>query len=92
MMRQWREREFERSLSPAPLRYGLGFWAFFARRPTLYRLATGLAARGMHLIGRGKGRFSRAPFAGGWTDYRDLAAPERTTFQSQWRARSGATK
>ena len=38
MMRHWREREFERSLSPAPLRYGLGFWAFFARRPTLYRL------------------------------------------------------
>ena len=38
MMRHWREREFERSLSPAPLRYGLGFWSFFARRPTLYRL------------------------------------------------------
>ena len=33
MMRHWREREFERRLSPAPIRYGLGFWAFFARRP-----------------------------------------------------------
>ena len=38
MMRHWREREFERRLSPAPLRYGLGFWAFFASRPALYRL------------------------------------------------------
>jgi L-lactate dehydrogenase complex protein LldF len=92
MMRHWREREFERRLSPAPLCYGLGFWAFFAKRPTLYRWATGLAARAMHLAGRRKGRFSSAPFAGGWTQYRDLAAPERTTFQSQWRARSGATK
>jgi L-lactate dehydrogenase complex protein LldF len=92
MMRHWREREFERRLSPAPFRYGLGFWAFFAKRPTLYRLATGLAARAMHLAGRRKGRFSWAPFASGWTNYRDLAAPERTTFQSQWRARSGATK
>ena len=33
MMRHWREREFERSLSPAPMRYGLGFWAFFASPP-----------------------------------------------------------
>ena len=92
MMRHWREREFERRLSPAPLRYGLGFWAFFASRPALYRLSTDLAARAMHLIGRGKGRFSSAPFAGGWTRYRDLAAPEGATFQSQWRGRSGAVK
>ena len=90
MMRHWREREFERRLSPAPMRYGLGFWAFFAGRPALYRLATDLAARAMRLAGRGKGRFSWLPFAGGWTRYRDLAAPEGATFQSQWRARSGA--
>src|SRR5271155_3527257 len=92
MMRHWREREFERRLSPAPLRYGLGFWAFFARRPALYRLATGLAARAMHLAGRGKGRFAWLPFAGGWTRYRDLAAPQGATFQSQWRSRSGAVR
>jgi L-lactate dehydrogenase complex protein LldF len=41
MMRHWREREFERHLSPAATRYGIGVWAFFARRPTLYRLVTG---------------------------------------------------
>ncbi len=92
MMRHWREREFERRLSPAPLRYGLGFWAFFASRPALYRLSTDLAARAMHLIGHGKGRFSWAPFAGGWTRYRDLAAPQGATFQSQWRGRSGAVR
>ena len=80
MMRDWREREFERHLSPAPLRYGL------------YRFATELAARALHLAGRSKGRFAWLPLAGGWTRWRDLAAPERTTFQSQWRARSGATK
>ncbi|MGA8447866.1 MAG: LUD domain-containing protein, partial [Roseiarcus sp.] len=92
MMRHWREREFERRLSPAPLRYGLGFWAFFASRPALYRLSADLAARAMHLAGRGKGRFSWLPLAGGWTRYRDLAAPEGATFQSQWRARSGAVR
>jgi L-lactate dehydrogenase complex protein LldF len=92
MMRHWREREFERSLSPAPLRYGLRFWAFFAARPALYQMATGLAARAMHLAGRHKGRFSSLPLAGGWTRYRDLPAPEGATFQSQWRARSGAVR
>jgi L-lactate dehydrogenase complex protein LldF len=92
MMRHWREREFERQLSPAPMRYGLGFWAFFASRPALYRMATALAARVMHLAGRNKGRFASLPFAGGWTRYRDLAAPQGATFQSQWRSRSGAVR
>jgi L-lactate dehydrogenase complex protein LldF len=92
MMRNWREREFERHLSPATVRYGLNFWAFFATRPTLYRLATDLAMRALGLIGRGKGRFSRLPFAGGWTKYRDLTAPQGSTFQARWRAKSGAVK
>jgi L-lactate dehydrogenase complex protein LldF len=92
MMRHWREREFERRLSPAPVRYGLGFWAFFAARPALYRLATDLAARAMHVVGRTKGRFTWLPFATGWTRYRDLVAPEGATFQSQWRGRSGSVR
>src|ERR1700759_4681991 len=92
MMRHWRGGGFGSRLSPAPMRYGLGFWAFFASRPALYRMATGLAARAMHLAGRNKGRFAWAPFAGGWTRYRDLSAPEGGTFQSQWRARSGAVR
>src|SRR6202040_3546971 len=45
MMRAWREREFERHLSPATVRGGLRFWAFFAKRPALYALATALASR-----------------------------------------------
>jgi L-lactate dehydrogenase complex protein LldF len=90
MMRHWREREFERHLTPATVRSGLGFWAFFAQRPTLYRLATDLAMRALHLAGRARGRFSWLPFAGGWTRYRDLTAPQGATFQSQWRAKSGA--
>src|SRR3712207_1905579 len=37
LMRHWREREFERHLTPATFRSGLGLWGFFARRPALYR-------------------------------------------------------
>ncbi|MBV8472531.1 MAG: lactate utilization protein, partial [Hyphomicrobiales bacterium] len=92
MMRHWREREFERHLSPATVRSGLAFWGFFATRPPLYRFATNIAMRALHLAGRARGRFSWLPLATGWTRYRDLTAPQGATFQSQWRAKSGAVR
>jgi L-lactate dehydrogenase complex protein LldF len=87
LMRHWREREFERHLSPATIRGGLKAWGFFARRPGLYRAATAVAMRLMHLAGRGKGRFKALPLAGGWTDFRDMPAPQGSTFQAEWRRR-----
>ena len=92
MMRHWREREFERHLEPKAVRYGLGVWAFFARRPALYRFATNVATRTAALAGTPKGRFSWLPLAGGWTRQRDLPAPQGGTFQAQWRAKNGATR
>jgi L-lactate dehydrogenase complex protein LldF len=87
MMRSWREREFERHLSPLTVRSGLAFWGFFAKRPRLYGLATSLAARLLALIGRRKGRFGWLPLAFGWTRHREFPAPQGATFQSQWKAR-----
>ncbi len=89
LMRHWREREFERHLAPASARYGLGLWAFFAKRPRLYGLATSLAMRLLALAGRSKGRFKWLPLAGGWTDYRDMPAPQGGTFQAQWKKQEG---
>ncbi len=90
MMRHWREREFERHLTPATIRYGLDVWAYFAKRPALYRFATDIGMRALALVGRSRGRFGWLPFAGGWTRYRDMPAPQGQTFQSQWRSKSGA--
>jgi L-lactate dehydrogenase complex protein LldF len=87
MMRSWREREFERHLSPATIYAGLKFWSFFARRPWLYGLATDFAARLLAYAGRGTGRFKRLPLAAGWTRYRDMPAPQGATFRAQWKAR-----
>jgi L-lactate dehydrogenase complex protein LldF len=92
LMRHWREREFERHLGPSAQRYGMGVWAFFATRPLLYRMATDIGMRALSLFARGKGRFASLPFAGGWTRYRDLAAPQGATFQARWRAKSGAVR
>ncbi len=89
MMRHWREREFERGLSPKAVRYGIGMWASLARRPALYRFATGMAMRALGSVGRGKGRFRSLPLAGGWTSVRDMPAPQGETFQQAWARRRG---
>ena len=90
MMRHWREREFERHLTPASARYGLGLWAWVAKRPSLYRAATRAAMHVMGFYARKTGKFHAMPFASGWTDWRDLPAPQGKTFQSEWKKRRKA--
>ncbi len=90
LMRHWREREFERHLSPPVLRRNLALWAYVARRPALYRLATRLAAGALGLLGRKRGRLARLPLAGGWTAGRDLPAPESDTFFARYAAEQRA--
>ena len=87
MMRHWREREFERGLNPSTQRFGLKSWAFLARRPRLYRLATSFAIPLLSVFGGAKRRFSWLPLAGGWTRHRELPAPESRTFMQQWAQR-----
>jgi L-lactate dehydrogenase complex protein LldF len=41
-------------------------------------------------FGRRRGALSWLPLAGGWTDTRDLPAPQGRTFQQAWSARNGA--
>ena len=84
MMRHWREREFERGLTPKATRYGLGFWAFFARRPRLYHLGARLAIGALKLMAGRRGAMKSLPLGGGWTAHRDFPAPEGGTFQAQW--------
>ncbi|MGQ0676959.1 MAG: lactate utilization protein B [Rhodospirillales bacterium] len=87
MMRKWREREFEARLSPAVARWGLKAWAFAARRPRLYRLLTGWAAAILGALGRRHGNLAALPLARGWTEFRDLPAPEGKTFHALWAER-----
>jgi L-lactate dehydrogenase complex protein LldF len=92
LMRHWREREFERHLTPATQRYGLAAWRFFATHPALYHLGAGLAMRSLAWLAGKRGRLATLPLAGGWTRHRDLPAPEGKTFQQLWaeRQRGGA--
>jgi L-lactate dehydrogenase complex protein LldF len=87
LLRRWRERAFETKATGVRSRIALALWGFAASRPFLYRIATGVAARGLSLIAGRRGRVSALPLAGGWTDARDLPAPAGRTFFSQWQSR-----
>jgi len=87
MMRHYREREWQKKLSPPAARIGLGIWAFLARHPLLYHWAAGLMARTLGLLGRRHGSFHNLPLAGGWTATRDMPAPQGKTFQEMWSER-----
>jgi L-lactate dehydrogenase complex protein LldF len=84
MMRHWREREWDKGLNPPAYRAGLKFWAFFAKRPALYRFGAGLAARVLKAWSGGKGGFKSLPLAGGWTASRDFPVPQGKSFQTLW--------
>lgn len=87
MLRNWREKEFERHLTPKKARFGLAVWHFMAMRPRLYGLTTRIAAWALSLAGRRTGSISQLPLAGGWTRWRDMPAPEGGTFRTEWAKR-----
>jgi L-lactate dehydrogenase complex protein LldF len=89
MLRQLRERQYAQNQAPKAIRFGLSGWAFLARRPSIYRMATAIGVAILGRIGRRKGRFRRLPMAGGWTTARDLPAPQGRTFQRMWASRGG---
>ncbi|RDE22816.1 iron-sulfur cluster-binding protein [Motiliproteus coralliicola] len=89
MMRHWREREFEKHLSPTGFRFGLGVWSQFARRPKLYRWLAKLSSLSLKTLSGKKGRLKSLPLKNGWTAWRDLPAPQGGTFMDQWKKEQG---
>jgi L-lactate dehydrogenase complex protein LldF len=86
LLRHWREEEFSRAIMPGVQRSGLGLWAWFAKRPAMYRIAARWGARMMRWGAGSRGRLKSLPLAEGWTRHRDLPAPQGKTFHDQWRA------
>jgi L-lactate dehydrogenase complex protein LldF len=87
LLREHRRQAFERRLTPPRSRWALGVWAFVARRPALYRLASRVGVWLLKRLSGGRGRLSKLPFAAGWTAARDLPAPQGETFMAQWQRR-----
>ncbi len=74
-------------MAPRMASYALAGWGFLAKRPKLYQPLTALGMKILGMMGRRKGGFRSLPMVGGWTDTRDLPAPQGTTFHNAWRQR-----
>jgi L-lactate dehydrogenase complex protein LldF len=57
-------------------------WAWVARRPALYHALVEMKARFLGWIGGERGRFRSLPLASGWTQARDMPAPEGRSFHA----------
>jgi L-lactate dehydrogenase complex protein LldF len=91
MLRAWREKEFERHLTPKRARWGLAVHTALASRPKLYRWATRAAAWGLKIWGGRRGSMDHLPYAQEWTDSRTMAAPQYgRTFMDLYQGRPGA--
>lgn len=88
LLRRHRQQTFEKGLVSGAARHGLGLWAFFARRPRLYRAASGMGIAVLHRLARRRGRLSRLPLASAWTASRELPAPAKNTFMSAYKKQS----
>jgi len=82
LLRKLREQEFELRLRPWTERFGLRAWSWLAARPGLYAMATRIGARVLSWMGGNEKLLHKLPLAGGWTDGRDMPAPEGRTFRS----------
>ncbi len=90
LLRRLRHEQWEQKLVSGTTRWGIAAWAWFAQRPRLYRVATRLAMGVLGRLGRHRGSFRWLPLGSGWTDGRDMPAPQGPTFSDQWARRGGS--
>jgi L-lactate dehydrogenase complex protein LldF len=87
IMRHWRNEAFAQGIPSSSFGAGLKLWGWLARRPRLYGIGTGIAARGLRAIAGRQPRLRSLPVLSGWFAARDLPAPAAKSFQTQWRNR-----
>lgn len=87
LQRKLREKSFETGLSTWQERAGLKAWSWFARHPALYGAAARVGVRVLRLLGGRRRSIRHLPFGGGWTDGRDMPAPQGRTFRELYARR-----
>ena len=92
LMRKWRERQFDMKLRPMGERAAIVFWGFFVKRPAAYAVATRIAARIAAMMGGREKLIHSLPGIDGWTQGRDMPAPEGKTFRELYAARLASQK
>ena len=87
LMRVLREKSFEQGLRPWYERFSIHAWRSLANHPRLYALITQLSVRFLGMLGGKKGLLHWLPGLDGWTDGRDMPAPQGKTFRELYRNR-----
>jgi len=89
LLRTLREEQTAQGLRPLVERFALTVWAWLARQPALYALATKIGVRYLHWLAGGRDRIAALGLAPGWTAGRDFPAPQGKTFRELYAARQG---
>jgi len=84
MLRRLRHDQWEAGFIRGAARWGISAWAWLASRPRLYHALTRMMVAVAGLTGRSRGRFRHLPLASGWTQGRDMPAPQGETFHVAW--------
>ena len=92
LLRYWREAEFLEGGHSWSYRQGLRLWAYLAKKPRFYHTTARLSVALLGWLGKRKGAFRRLPLTRGWTQHRDLPAPQGRTFQQLWAERRTRVK
>jgi len=89
LLRKLREKQVDRDLRPWREMAAIRLWAWTARRPRLYALATALAVRFLRILGGRNGMIVALPFGREWTNGRFFPAPRSgRTFRSLYATRA----
>jgi L-lactate dehydrogenase complex protein LldF len=88
LMRKLREKQFDMALRPWSERWSIRAWSFAVKRPRLYAFLSGLGARVAAWMGGSEKLIHSLPGLDGWTQGRDMPAPEGRTFRELYRERN----
>ncbi len=89
LMRKLREKQFDLKLRPWSERWAIKAWSFAVTRPRLYAFLTKAGARIASWLGGREKLIHRLPAIDGWTDGRDVPAPQGKTFRELYAAQRG---
>jgi L-lactate dehydrogenase complex protein LldF len=84
-LRDLRAEAFAQKLTPRGWRWGIALAMRILAYPRLYRRGSALLMPMLAALGRKSGRFRSVMIANGWTEVRDLPAPQGQTFLNRWR-------
>jgi L-lactate dehydrogenase complex protein LldF len=91
LMRELRQQSVQQGLRPWRERLGVRLWHWLALHPRSYRWFSRVLIWGLSKMANAQGMVTRLPGLDGWTQGRDMPAPQGASFHSLYRKTSRKT-